>query len=424
VTRAFPANLQNRGMDSDTATRRREGHDRVTELLGRKVGGLPLTDVLIGVGLTLLLFVDHDWELGTSQWSMTRLPLLLLATAPQALRTTNPKASVALTFVGGVSLLALGVIPLQHAALTISAAISFYTLTRMLSRTQAWVLTVAASALLLAAMLFLSVLFGRGLDFAMLLLPVIIAMFGLTSLTELSRSRGEVAEVRQQGMEQVIAAQREQAAMAERARIAREMHDIVAHSISRIAVEAETAPYTIKDLSDPARQGFEQIATTARETLTEMRRLLGVLRTDGRSGRDTAPQPGLARVPELLAEHRAAGGTVDLDVIGHAVPLAAAVDLSAYRILQEALTNARTHAPGATVRIELAYQPSVLFIRISDDGPGVDEPTDGPSGGHGLVGMRERAVMLGGWLNTGRATEGGFLIEAGLPLDPETKETS
>ncbi|MEV4377060.1 sensor histidine kinase [Streptosporangium sp. NPDC049644] len=373
-------------------------------LLERKIGPVSVLDAAVAIGLAL-------WAVG-SAWSGygVPVPFLLLATLPLAFRRVNPPAALVATAVGGVGLLLSGIHPLSNLAIATSAALALYTLFRPLPRAQAWGVT----GTILAGLFILGILLlwrGR-FELALTAVPMIaFCVGGVALLADLARARGEVKEVRQESVEQMIAAQREQAAMAERARIAREMHDIVAHSISRIAVEAETAPYTIKDLGEPAREGFEQIATTARETLVEMRRLLGVLRTDGGAG-GTSPQPGLARVPELLEEHRKAGGTVDLDVIGDAVPLPAAVDLSAYRILQEALTNARSHAPDANVRIELAYLQDTLAIRVSDDGPG---PSPN-AGGHGLIGMRERVVMLGGWLNTGTAPEGGFLIEAGLPL--------
>ncbi|MEV4746136.1 sensor histidine kinase [Streptosporangium sp. NPDC049248] len=373
-------------------------------LLERKIGPVSVLDAAVAIGLAL-------WAVG-SAWNGydVPVPFLLLATLPLAFRRVNPPAALVATAVGGVGLLLSGIHPLSNLAIATSAALALYTLFRPLPRAQAWGVTgTILTGLFILGMLLL----WRGrFELALTAVPMIaFCVGGVALLADLARARGEVKEVRQESMEQMIAAQREQAAMAERARIAREMHDIVAHSISRIAVEAETAPYTIKDLGEPAREGFEQIATTARETLVEMRRLLGVLRTDGGAG-GTSPQPGLARVPELLEEHRKAGGTVDLDVIGDAVPLPTAVDLSAYRILQEALTNARSHAPDANVRIELAYLQDTLAIRVSDDGPG---PSPN-AGGHGLIGMRERVVMLGGWLNTGTAPEGGFLIEAGLPL--------
>nr|WP_272918006.1 sensor histidine kinase [Actinomadura rayongensis] len=227
--------------------------------------------------------------------------------------------------------------------------------------------------------------------------------------------------------------------MRERARIARELHDVVAHSVSMIAVQAETAPYTMDNLSPEARAGYTEIAKTAREALVEMRRLLGVLRADARPEQpDSAPQPRLDRLPELIDQHRGAGGRVDLRVQGDPRTLSTTVELSAYRIVQEALTNARRHAPGAEVKVDLVYLPDRLAVRVRDDGAGrtavlpqAGDPAatmlDGPArtrvlpdqGGHGLVGMRERATMLGGRFSAGPAVQGGFQVEAELPLNRE-----
>jgi signal transduction histidine kinase len=206
----------------------------------------------------------------------------------------------------------------------------------------------------------------------------------------------------------------DQAAMGERARIARDLHDVVAHHVSAIAVQAETARLTVAGLPDEGREQFDAIGQTARDALAEMRRLLGVLRedADGRAERD--PQPGLARLHELVDTARAAGTPVQLTLRGDAVPLPPGVDLCAYRILQEALTNARRHAAGAEVELELEYAAGLLRLRVRDHGPG---PTDPEADGHGLLGMRERAMMVGGTLTAGPAAEGGgFAVEAELPI--------
>ena len=231
--------------------------------------------------------------------------------------------------------------------------------------------------------------------------------------------------------------QREQAVLRERARIARELHDVVAHAVSMIAVQAETAPYTMRDLSPDAQRGYAEIARAARGALIEMRRLLTVLRADAKGEAEVAPQPRLDGLGDLIEQHRGAGGRVDLSVHGSPQTLSATVELSAYRIVQEALTNARRHAPGAAVRVELTYLPDRLAVQVSDDGAaakayrsptGVTEVTgvtnatnaaDALNTGHGLLGMRERATMLGGRFSAGPATNGGFLVEAELPLTSE-----
>jgi signal transduction histidine kinase len=143
--------------------------------------------------------------------------------------------------------------------------------------------------------------------------------------------------------------------------------------------------------------------------MTEMRRILGVLRTQPG---ELAPQPGLDGLGELLEAARASGTPVRFVLEGRVTPLAPGVDLTAYRIVQEALTNARRHAPGAAVEVELHYSPRALRLRVRDDGPGPGLNGDG----HGLLGMRERVATVGGSLTTGPADGGGFLVEASLPL--------
>ncbi|MET7477351.1 sensor histidine kinase [Streptomyces sp. NPDC005648] len=209
----------------------------------------------------------------------------------------------------------------------------------------------------------------------------------------------------------------EHAARGERARIARELHDVVAHHISMIAVQAENARLTTAGLPPEGAARFLAIGDTARGALTEMRRLLGVLREDADPGVQRAPQPGLGQLLELLDGAReAAGSKTRLIVSGPVAPLDPGIEVTAYRIVQEALTNARRHAPGAAVDVELRYGEAELALRIRDNGPG---PASSGSLGHGLLGMRERAAAVGGTLRTGPAPGGGFLVEARLPAHAE-----
>jgi signal transduction histidine kinase len=212
----------------------------------------------------------------------------------------------------------------------------------------------------------------------------------------------------------------EHTARGERARISRELHDVVAHHISMVAVQAETARLTTPGMPAAGAQRLLAIGDTARAALTEMRRLLGVLREDaqaaipGQPGADRQPQPGLRQLNELLDGARDASGTgTRLILRGSPAALDPGVELAAYRIVQEALTNARRHAPGAAVDVELDYADDALRLRIRDNGPG--PPPTPPAGGHGLLGMRERAAAVGGQLSTGPAAGGGFLVVASLP---------
>jgi signal transduction histidine kinase len=243
-----------------------------------------------------------------------------------------------------------------------------------------------------------------------LLLMLVVAA---EALGDSRRERGEAIAERDETRRAMVDTLHDQAAMGERARIARDLHDVVAHHVSAIAVQAETARLTVEGLPDEARSHLEAIGNTARDALAEMRRLLGVLREDaaGRAERD--PQPGLARLHELVETARAAGTPVQLTLRGDAIPLPPGVDLCAYRILQEALTNARRHAEGASVDLELDYRADALRLRVRDHGPG---PADPDADGHGLLGMRERAIMVGGTLTAGPADGGGFAVEAELPF--------
>jgi signal transduction histidine kinase len=210
----------------------------------------------------------------------------------------------------------------------------------------------------------------------------------------------------------------ENLARGERARIARELHDVVAHHISMVSVQAETARLTTPGLSPLGARRFAEIGETARTGLTEMRRLLGVLRPDAVDAdavADRQPQPGLAQLTGLIdAARSSSGASVRLIVSGPVAELDAGVELAAFRIVQEALTNARRHAPGAAVDVELRFSPESLLVRVRDNGPGA--PAADGSAGHGLVGMRERAVAAGGSLRAGGATGGGFRVEAMLPV--------
>jgi signal transduction histidine kinase len=217
---------------------------------------------------------------------------------------------------------------------------------------------------------------------------------------ELARSRGERSAV-----------------LEERARIAREMHDVVAHHMSMIAVQAETAPYRISGLTGQAEQEFAALSQAAREALTDMRQLLRVLRNEDDVG-ERAPQPGLADMPALVDTARRAGADVALAMPSPDGDVPPAVALTAYRIVQESLSNAGRHAPGAPVRIDIANGDGTVKVDVVN-GPGGTAPADANGAGqpgHGLAGMRERVALLGGRLHAG-PSGGGFAVHAELPAD-------
>jgi signal transduction histidine kinase len=198
----------------------------------------------------------------------------------------------------------------------------------------------------------------------------------------------------------------------ERARIARELHDVVAHSISVMVLQARGGRRVLETEPTDAREAFAVIESTGQQALDEMRRLVGMLR----SGDETlplAPQPSLKELGTLVDQVRAAGLPVQLAVEGEPRDLPPGVDLSAFRIVQEALTNALTHAGPARARVVLRYRADELELEISDDGPGTG---DGSSSGYGLVGMRERVLVYGGELQAGKQPGGGYALRVRLPF--------
>ncbi|GFE12190.1 two-component sensor histidine kinase [Streptomyces glebosus] len=202
----------------------------------------------------------------------------------------------------------------------------------------------------------------------------------------------------------------------ERNRIARELHDVVAHHMSVISIQAQVAPHLVKDPTDELKENLAGIRGSAVEALTELRRVLGVLRSEEAlaDGVRHTPQPTLGRLDELVGAVRGAGLRVTTEITGEPRPLSPGVELSAFRIVQEALSNALRHAPGAQVRVALGYRPGGLTIRVANTAP--DRPAPPSQGaGHGLLGMHERAAMLGGELATGATPDGGYEVTAILP---------
>jgi signal transduction histidine kinase len=209
------------------------------------------------------------------------------------------------------------------------------------------------------------------------------------------------------------------AVLEERTRIARELHDVVAHHMSLIAVRAETAPYRLTGLSEPVRAEFGALSEVAREALVEMRRLLGVLRQDQPAV--LAPQPQLADLPALVDTVRRAGVSVELSVPLALGQVPSGVGVCAYRIVQESLSNASQHAPGAPVTVSVNRDFGAVLLQVAN-GPGesADPPVNDHGAGHGLTGMRERVALLGGSLSAGLSPDGGFVVSAVLPLGDKT----
>jgi signal transduction histidine kinase len=205
-----------------------------------------------------------------------------------------------------------------------------------------------------------------------------------------------------------------QAVVEERDRIARELHDVIAHSVSVMIVQAGAAERLLDHDPERARDALEAIRGAGSETLDELRRLLGLLRDTPTGDPSAEPQPGLARLDALVKQAEASGLAVDCVVDGAQRQLPVGIDLAAYRIVQEALTNIRKHAGAATAHVQISFSQRELDLRITDDGGGHGHNTNGS--GHGLIGMRERVTLYGGTLTSGPRSSGGFEVRARIPL--------
>ncbi len=334
-----------------------------------------------------------------------------------ALSTTLPPAFLAQT-VAAITVVAASVVSLAlFHTLTVAALVAQLTVVYRLAgegapRARAQAIAVCLPAAFLVLALTQPVSSGSEAGVLTVLLASLAPAAAFAGVAQRARTEALRNEVARRAATGDLLAH---TARGERARIARELHDVVAHHISMIAVQAETARVTTPGMPAAGAARLSAIGDTARSALTEMRRLLGVLREDAPADApDLRPQPGLEQLNELLDEARSAAPSgARLILSGPPATLDPGVELAAYRIVQEALTNARRHAPGAGVDVELHYSEQRVRLRIRDTGPG--PPPDAPFGGLGLTGMRERAAAVGGQLRTKPAPGGGFLVEATLP---------
>lgn len=232
--------------------------------------------------------------------------------------------------------------------------------------------------------------------------------FGYTVRRSAELSRRLHAEQAERARRQVVE---------ERGRIARELHDVVAHHMSVISVQAGLAGFVFSSDPPTARGALDTISAAAREALDELRRMLQVLRHEDTEaeGAPAAPMPGLARLGDVAERVRAGGVPVELRVEGEPRPLAPGVELCAYRVVQEALTNVLKHARGASAHVELCYQEHQVRVSVPNDGTGREPDRVRVRGGHGLIGMRERAKLYGGTIDIGPGSEGGFAVRLTLP---------
>jgi signal transduction histidine kinase len=241
----------------------------------------------------------------------------------------------------------------------------------------------------------------------------IVAMVLLRGAVRGRQLKAEALAARAELLEREHALRANEAVAEERARIARELHDLVAHNVSVMVIQAGAERHALSDDQAPTRDTLASIEQAGRQALAEARRLLGMLRRDGER-EELEPQPGLAQIDVLVEQVQRAGLAVTLAVDGEPVALPAGLDLCVYRVVQEGLTNALKHAGPARAEVRLRYEPRGLDVEVSDDGSGA--PPNGDGAGHGLIGMRERVALYGGTLHAGPRAGGGFEIRAHLPL--------
>ncbi|WP_341957762.1 sensor histidine kinase [Microbacterium sp. LWH13-1.2] len=366
---------------------------------------LPLSFILAAAlcGSPLLALTHPRWAIAAFCASAFTLPLLVVPT----LATESPwpwSVPALLTFV-----LFVGVVTFRHGArlgafpLVIGAVLS---LTAPLLRPE--IVATAPTAGSATADLIVT----TSVAAATFLVAVLVAGRVRVS-AELEREREHSAlEESRRGL------------VEERTRIARELHDVIAHSMSVIQVRASTARYRLPEIGDAASAEFDSIATTARASLTEMRRMLGVMRTEDQTA-ELAPQQDIDDIPALVDTMRRAGVTVGLEITGAVADAPQAVQIAAFRIAQEALSNAVRHASGAPVTVRVQADADAIGIRVRNGR--ASAPPAAPGGGYGLRGMRERVELLGGTFTAGPISDGGWEVAASLPLrdpDPRTHPTA
>ena len=352
---------------------------------------------------------------GLNAQTAVALALLALASTLPPATLGSTAAAIAVSTVNVISLAAFHTLTVAGA---LTQLLVLYRLGQTSSaRQRTWLLAPALAGVFLV----LALAGPRPIDSEAAFLPVLLAALApavaWAGIAHQARRDAREHEAARQAVADTLL---EHTARGERARIARELHDVVAHHISMIAVLAETARLTTPGMPAAGARRLAAIGDAARAGLTEMRRLLGVLREDTGEPADRQPQPGLAQLNELLDQARDTSGSgTRLILRGAPAPLDPGVELAAYRIVQEALTNVRRHAPGAAVDVEMRYTDDGLQLRVRDNGPGPPTPA---MPGHGLLGMHERATAVGGQLTAGPAAGGGFLIAAALPAKTEPAE--
>ena len=406
-----------RGMQRDAATSR----PAIGAVFQRLHWNQDYVDVLMGLalmGLALSTAVRDHYRLDAISVS-----LLILQTLPIALRRRSPMRILILTgsAITLYSLLGyLGANGMGDSNGAYGVVVAFYTVAAHEPRRRATVaaaMTAACVLISFAAYAAFDSITGWTAN-----LSVTYLSFGLAWLIgdnlRVRRAYTRQLEDRAAELEHEREEKAAQAVTEERARIARELHDVVAHYVSVMVVQAAAARRVADKDPDAARGALQAVEMAGRTALAEMRRMLEVLRADDPG---MGPQPGLGEIERLIQQVRDAGLPVELSIEGSVCCLPAGMDLAAYRIVQEALTNTVKHGGRATARVAVRYTPDTLEIEVVDDGRGAAAPllTVADGGGHGLIGMNERVALFGGVLEAGPVLTGGYRVLARMPIEPD-----
>ena len=348
--------------------------------------------LLLGIGYVFHAARMSDWDGG--------VPLAVAQVAPLVVRRRYPRAVLSIVTAAWIAQVAF-----VSALPPVPTVVAVYTVGANLERMAGLQAAVASTAATSLATL------GVGeYDRTVTYLVLFVAAWVIGDNLGTRRAYTRALEERAERLEREREAEAARARAEEQARIARELHDVIAHNVSVMVVQAAAANDVFDSRPERAREALHAIETSGRSALSELRRLLGVVRADGA---EYAPRPGLDRLDDLVAQVRAAGLAVAVSVEGAQRTLPAGVDLSAYRIVQEALTNTLKHAQATRADVALRYRDDALDVEVRDDG---EATGNGDGAGHGLIGMRERVTAYGGTLDAGPAPAGGFTVSARFPL--------
>jgi signal transduction histidine kinase len=383
---------------------------------GRRSLAFDVALALLAVGVGLVEVSNWDGQ------GMAAVLLTFVGGGALVLRRSAPLVVLATTLAAGAALVAIGTDtgdPIEASSLSVLIAV--YTVGAMCELRVSLMALVPTAAVIAGLSAATADVEGRetsALGGAIIAIALTVGIWALGAYTQTRRRYLRELE------ERAAQAEREREQLAriavheERASIARELHDIVAHSVSVMLVGVRGARDVLRTAPEAADHTLARVETSGEQSLAELRRILALLRSP-EHGAESRPQPSLADLDELVDDYRAAGLPVRLEVTGDQQPLPGGVELSVYRIVQEALTNVLKHAHPTRVTVTLAFRTSGLEVEVVDDGTRQTDQLDGTAG-HGIVGMRERVALLGGELETEQRVGGGYRVAARLPMGGET----